>query len=39
MDILHVAAALEIGSRKFISFDDRQRAVAKKAGLQVASQA
>ncbi len=35
LDILHVASALEIGSRKFISFDNRQRAVAKKVGLKI----
>ena len=35
LDILHVAAALEIEARTFISFDERQRAVAKKAGLKV----
>ncbi|AHF89210.1 putative nucleic acid-binding protein [Opitutaceae bacterium TAV1] len=35
LDLLHVAAALVIGSREFASFDDRQRAVARKAGLTV----
>jgi predicted nucleic acid-binding protein len=35
LDILHVAAALEMGSTRFISFDQRQRAIAKKAGLKV----
>jgi len=35
LDILHVAAALEIGSTRFISFDQRQRSIAKKAGLKV----
>ncbi len=35
LDILHVAAALEIGATSFYSFDHRQRAVAKKAGLKV----
>ena len=35
LDILHVAAAIEIGSTRFCSFDQRQRAVAKKAGLTV----
>jgi predicted nucleic acid-binding protein len=35
LDILHVAAALEIGSTRFVSFDQRQRAIAKKAGLKV----
>ncbi len=35
LDILHVAAALELGAAKFVSFDQRQRAVAKKARLKV----
>ncbi len=35
LDILHVAVALEIGSTRFVSFDQRQRAIAKKAGLKV----
>jgi len=35
LDVLHVAAALEIGSDEFASFDERQRAVARKAGLKV----
>jgi len=35
LDILHIAAALEIGSTRFVSFDLRQRTVAKKAGLKV----
>ena len=35
LDILHVAAALEIEAKTFVSFDERQRAVAKKAGLKV----
>jgi len=35
LDILHVAAALEIEAVRFVSFDHRQRAVAKKAGLKV----
>ena len=35
LDILHVATALEIGAVRFVSFDHRQRAVAKKAGLKV----
>jgi len=35
LDILHAAAALEIGAVRFVSFDLRQRAVAKKAGLKV----
>ncbi len=35
LDILHVAVAIEIGSTRFYSFDQRQRAIAKKAGLTV----
>jgi hypothetical protein len=34
MDILHVACALEIGASVFISFDQRQRALALDAGLK-----
>lgn len=35
LDILHVAAALEIKAIRFVSFDERQRIVARKAGLKV----
>ncbi len=35
LDVLHVAAALEIGSQEFASFDERQRAVAHASGLAV----
>ena len=35
LDILHVAAALELKVVRFVSFDHRQRAVARKAGLKV----
>jgi predicted nucleic acid-binding protein len=35
LDVLHVAAALEIGSREFASFDERQRAMVRAAGLRV----
>lgn len=35
LDILHVAAALLLGAGQFVSFDRRQRALAKKAGLRV----
>ena len=35
LDVLHVAAALEQGCRKFVSADDRQLALAKAAGLTV----
>ena len=33
LDILHVAAAVVIGARQFITFDARQAALASKAGL------
>lgn len=35
LDIVHVAAALVAGVRAFVSFDGRQRQLAKKAGLLV----
>ncbi len=35
MDILHVACALQLAPELFISFDDRQRNLAKGAGLHV----
>jgi predicted nucleic acid-binding protein len=35
LDILHVAAAVELGADSFASFDERQRAVAHKAGLKL----
>ncbi|MEJ0000295.1 MAG: type II toxin-antitoxin system VapC family toxin [Verrucomicrobiota bacterium] len=35
LDILHVAAAVELRCRRFVSFDERQRKVAAKAGLRV----
>jgi predicted nucleic acid-binding protein len=35
LDIIHVAAALVIGAREFVTFDGRQGAVAKQAGLAV----
>ena len=35
MDLLHVAAAVEAGARVFLSFDERQRKLAKAAGLKV----
>jgi predicted nucleic acid-binding protein len=35
IDLLHVAAALETGTQLFLSFDQRQRGLAKVAGLQV----
>ncbi len=35
LDLLHVAAALEIGATEFLSFDDRQRRRALAEGLNV----
>ena len=34
LDILHVAAAVVVGAKEFVTFDSRQRALAKKAGLK-----
>ena len=35
IDLLHVALALECGTKTFLSFDTRQRKIAKAAGLKV----
>jgi len=35
LDILHVAAALVLGGSEFLTFDDRQGALARAAGLKV----
>ena len=35
MDIFHVACALEIGASEFLSFDQRQNALATSAGLKL----
>ena len=35
LDILHVAAALELGATEFLSFDQRQRTLALAEGLSV----
>jgi predicted nucleic acid-binding protein len=35
IDLLHVAIALECGAKTFLSFDTRQRKLAKAAGLKV----
>lgn len=35
IDLLHVALALEAGAKTFLSFDARQRKLAKAAGLKV----
>lgn len=34
LDVLHVAAALELGLRSFVTFDQRQRQLAQAAGLK-----
>jgi predicted nucleic acid-binding protein len=34
-DVLHVATALHLNARDFLSFDDRQRELAKREGLKV----
>ena len=35
LDVLHVATAQHLGVRRFLSFDEKQRALAKAAGLDV----
>ena len=35
LDVLHVAAAVTLGAREFLTFDTRQAALAKAAGLKV----
>ncbi|MGA2750951.1 MAG: type II toxin-antitoxin system VapC family toxin [Verrucomicrobiota bacterium] len=35
LDIIHVAAAVVIGAKEFVTFDGRQGAMAKQAGLTV----
>lgn len=35
LDVLHVASALELGLRRFVSFDERQQKLAHAAGLKV----
>jgi predicted nucleic acid-binding protein len=35
LDVLHVASALELGLRRFVSFDVRQQKLAQAAGLKV----
>ena len=34
-DLFHVAAAMELGLKEFLTFDERQRAMAEAAGLKV----
>lgn len=35
LDILHVATAVHLGAKEFLTFDGRQRALAKHAGLKL----
>ncbi len=35
LDIFHVATAVHLGAKRFLSFDTRQRALAQYAGLEV----
>ncbi len=35
LDILHVASALELGFRRFVTFDERQAKLAQAAGLKL----
>jgi len=35
LDVMHVACACELQADMFVSFDERQRSLAKTAGLQV----
>jgi predicted nucleic acid-binding protein len=37
LDVLHVATAMELGLRSFVSFDRRQQRLARAAGLKVLS--
>ena len=37
LDIIHVAAALVLEAKEFVTFDTRQAALAKQAGLTVKS--
>lgn len=39
LDVIHVASALELGSRVFVTFDARQRELARVARLKVATPA
>jgi hypothetical protein len=34
-DVLHVACALELGLKRFLSFDERQKALASRCGLKL----
>ena len=37
LDLLHIASALILQAEDFLTFDNRQRAAAKKAGLKIAA--
>lgn len=37
LDVIHVAAALELGRRQFVTFDRRQQRLARAAGLKTVS--
>jgi predicted nucleic acid-binding protein len=37
LDVLHVACALELGAAAFLSFDERQRRLARRVGLKLIS--
>lgn len=39
LDVLHVASALELGLKRFVTFDERQRQLALAVGLKVVSPA
>lgn len=39
LDVLHVASALELGLKRFVTFDTRQRQLALAAGLKVVTPA
>ncbi len=39
LDVLHVASALELGLRRFVSFDERQQNLARAVGLKVVTPA
>jgi predicted nucleic acid-binding protein len=35
LDVLHVASALELGLRRFVTFDERQQKLARAVGLKI----
>ncbi|MEI8294185.1 MAG: type II toxin-antitoxin system VapC family toxin [bacterium] len=36
LDILHVATAVHLGAKEFLTFDERQRSLARRVGLKLA---